>query len=300
MKKIIALASCAALTFGLFAGSALAADSGAEAPAGVVEEAVMAYFAELPADNHNISAADLFAKMDAGEEMVIIDIRAAEDYAQGHLKNAINIPYAEIGKSLDVIPDDMPLYVNCYSGQTSSQTMALLNIAGKFCTNIVGGWNGGISTTEGYENYVSTDPTENQYGNYEVDPEIAAAIAAYYEGAVADNFKSYNFPVDALSELVDAESEDYTILSIRQAPDYAEAHIPGAINIPYGAGMEESFSEIPTDKPVIVYCYSGQTASQTMAGLRLLGYEAYNLAGGMGKDGVSGWLKDSLPTVAAE
>ena len=98
---------------------------------------------------------------------------------------------------------------------------------------------------------------------------------------------------------MEAESEDYTILSVRQAKDYAEAHIPGAMLIPFAKGMQEQFSQIPTDKPVVVYCYTGQTASQTMAVLRMLGYEAYNLAGGMGNaDNGSGWLGAGLPTEA--
>ena len=59
------------------------------------------------------------------------------------------------------------------------------------------------------------------------------------------------------------------------------------MNNPYGAGMEQYFAEqLPTDGIVIVHCYSGQTASQTVAILRLLGYDAYNLSGGMN----NGWL----------
>ena len=104
--------------------------------------------------------------------------------------------------------------------------------------------------------------------------------------------------MDALNELVEAESEEYTILSIRKESDYQEGHIAGAINIPFGKGMQERFSEIPTDKPVIVYCYSGQTASQTMAVLRMLGYKAYNLAGGTGSaEAGSGWLGKGYPLV---
>ncbi|HML45567.1 MAG TPA: hypothetical protein PKE04_02305 [Clostridia bacterium] len=47
-----------------------------------------------------------------------------------------------------------------------------------------------------------------------------------------------------------------------------------------------------------MYCYTGQTASQTLAILRLLGYDAYNLSGGMGKEGGSGWLGAGCPVVA--
>ncbi len=57
--------------------------------------------------------------------------------------------------------------------------------------------------------------------------------------------------------------------------------------------MPAGFANIPTDKPIVVHCYSGQTASQTVAILRLLGYEAYNLSGGMN----NGWLANELPTV---
>lgn len=97
-----------------------------------VKEAAMAYFAAFPDDKHMIVVPDLFKKIDAGEDMFIIDIRRAEDYAQGHLKGAVNIPYGlEVAEALDRIPDDTPVYVNCYTGQTSSQTVALLNVAGK-------------------------------------------------------------------------------------------------------------------------------------------------------------------------
>lgn len=263
-----------------------------------VKEAAMNYFADFPEDRHMINVEDLFAKMDAGEDMLIIDIRQPDAYAEGHLKGAVNIPYGPaIAENLNKIPDDVMLYVNCYSGQTSSQTVALLNIAGKYATNIQSGYNNGISAVEGFEAYIET--TENLLPDetYEVDEAIVTAIADYYAKATSDTFSSFNFPVDALGELVEAESEDYTILSVRQAKDYAEAHIPGAINIPFGKGMQEQFSQIPTDKPVVVYCYTGQTASQVMGVLRMLGYEAYNLAGGMGNaEKGTGWLGKGLPT----
>ncbi len=264
-----------------------------------VTEAAMSYFADFPEDRHMINVADLFAKMDAGEDMLIIDIRQPDAYAEGHLKGAVNIPYGPaIAENLEKIPDDVMLYINCYSGQTSSQAVALLAIAGKYTTNIQSGYNNGISKTEGFEDYIETTENVLPDETYEVDEAIKTAIADYFAEATSNTFSSFNFPVDSLGELVEAESEDYTILSIRQAKDYDEGHIAGAINIPFGKGMQEQFSQIPTDKPVIVYCYSGQTASQTMAVLRMLGYEAYNLAGGMGSaESGSGWLGKGLPTV---
>jgi len=34
---------------------------------------------------------------------------------------------------------------------------------------------------------------------------------------------------------------------------------------------------LPTDKQIIVYCWTGQTSSQITAYLNMLGYEAYSL-----------------------
>ena len=52
--------------------------------------------------------------------------------------------------------------------------------------------------------------------------------------------------------------------------------------MPWGKGMQEQFSTLPTDKTIVIYCYTGQTAGQTVAGLRMLGLDAVSLNGGMG------------------
>ncbi len=80
------------------------------------------------------------------------------------------------------------------------------------------------------------------------------------------------------------------MVDLRSAEDYAKGHIEGAVNLPYGKGMQKEFDKLPTDKTLVLQCYSGQTASQTMAALRIKGYNAYNLSGGMGAEGGSGWL----------
>jgi rhodanese-related sulfurtransferase len=175
------------------------------------------------------------------------------------------------------------VYVNCYSGQTSSQTVSLLRTAGKYAINIQGGWKA-ISAAEGIDAYTETTVNELGTTTYEVADEIEKAIADYYAAATSNTYGSFNFPASAAKELVDAQSDAYTFLSVRSADDYAAGHIPGAINIPFGKNMQESFNIIPKDKPVIVYCYSGQTSSQTLGILRLLGYEAYSLTGGSNGD----------------
>ena len=78
------------------------------------------------------------------------------------------------------------------------------------------------------------------------------------------------------------ESNDPYIISVRSAEDYAKGHIPGAVNYdPKTMFTPEVLATIPTDKPIVVYCYTGQTASQVVSSLNLLGYDASNLVHGM-------------------
>ncbi len=297
MKKLFALVLCLALVV------SLTAVSFAEEVSPVVKEKAMNYLANYDGAKYTIKVPDLLAKIDAGEDMLILDIRQPDAYAESHLKGAVNVPFGmAIPESLAMIPDDVQLYVYCYTGQTASQTTALLNIAGKFAANVQGGFNNGISATEGYEAYVDAEVAELPEGTYEVDPDVQAAITAYYEDMVAKAgtaFQYNNFKPESLKELMDAEAmDDYFVYSVRQAADFEAGHIQGAINNPFGAGMEQNFeAQLPTDKTIIVYCYTGQTASQTTAVLRLLGYDAYNLSGGMGKEGGAGWLGAGYPVV---
>ncbi len=233
--------------------------------------------------------------MDAGEDIYLLDIRDAKDYAEGHLKGAVNIPYAELAANLEVIPDDKPLWINCYTGQTSSQATVLLTVAGKDAHNIQSGWLRGISKTEGFENYIDTEEATFE-GSYPVDDAVKAAIEEYF--ASAD--KPFNFkPEDLKAAIEDGTAADkYCVLSVRSAEDYAKGHIPGAINVPFGKGMiGQVLTDVDPSKQIIVYCYTGQTASQVVASLRLLGLDAWNLNGGWGKategdvEGF-GWTKD--------
>ena len=63
--------------------------------------------------------------------------------------------------------------------------------------------------------------------------------------------------------------------------------------------METEFSKLPTDKTIVVYCYSGQTAGQVVAGLRLSGFDAVSLRGGMGVEANApyGWSNQGYEIV---
>ena len=58
-----------------------------------LNEKVDRYFANLPENKNQVSAADFLNAVAEGEDAVVLDIRSAEDYAAGHVKGAINVPY---------------------------------------------------------------------------------------------------------------------------------------------------------------------------------------------------------------
>ena len=249
--------------------------------------AANAYFAEGFA-NPVIKPADLFTKMDAGEELFIVDIRQADVYGEGHLKGAYLASWgADLTAKVGMLPTDKPVYIYCYTGQTAGQTVALLQMLGIDAYSVQSGYNNGISKEEGFEAYIDTTANELPDAGATFDPFLLPVVAQYFTDA-ADNGNFQIADTDAQA-LVDAGS--VTFLDVRQADAYAEGHVKGAINIPFGAGMD--FFDVPTDKQVIVTCYTGQTAGQTVAVLRMLGYNAVSLKGGMN----NGWLADELPTV---
>ena len=262
----------------------------------VVADAVNGYFANMPADVYKIPEKDFVEKVKANEDMFILDIRQADVYAKGHIKGAVNASWGTaISDNLDKLPKDKAIMVYCYTGQTAGQTVALLNMAGFNAKSVNLGWDLGISKVDGVKDVTETKVNEfAKVEALEIKPEIKTAVENYLKGldTVKDtNFKNYKISEDDAKKLVDAKDSSVVFLSVRKAEDFAKGHIAGATNIAWGKGMQEKFSTLPKDKKIIVYCYTGQTAAQTVAGLKMLGYDAVSLNGGMGTaaNAPAGW-----------
>lgn len=63
-------------------------------------------------------------------EACIIDVREKREYENGHLVNAVNIPFSEFRQRLDEIPKDRPVYIHCRSGQRSYNVVVALQQLG--------------------------------------------------------------------------------------------------------------------------------------------------------------------------
>ena len=94
--------------------------------------------------------------------------------------------------------------------------------------------------------------------------------------------------LSALPPAVDVETPhalldnpDVFLLDVREPDEYAAGHIPGITLIPMGE-IPGRLSEIPTDKPVIVTCRTGNRSEQVVEFLREMGFtNVHNMEGGI-------------------
>lgn len=59
---------------------------------------------------------------------VVLDVRSAKEYAQGHIKNAINIPHTQVEDHLDKLKTfkDKTIVVHCRSGYRAGKAEDIL------------------------------------------------------------------------------------------------------------------------------------------------------------------------------
>ena len=69
------------------------------------------------------------------------------------------------------------------------------------------------------------------------------------------------------------DEKNYIILDVRRPDEYAEGHIPGAINVPNEEIGTTDIAELPNKSQLIlVYCRSGRRSKEASEKLVKLGY----------------------------
>lgn len=70
--------------------------------------------------------------IDNEKDYIILDVRTDEEFDEGHIPNAVNIPNEEIGDfEIDALPDkNKKILVYCRSGHRSLQAAAKLGVLG--------------------------------------------------------------------------------------------------------------------------------------------------------------------------
>ena len=96
-------------------------------------------------------------------------------------------------------------------------------------------------------------------------------------------------PVDELYHRSE-EKEPLRIIDVRRPGEYADGHVPGAINLTL-SNLEKEFSELEPMDPTAVICASGYRSSAATSILERHGFtEVYNIVGG-----TNGWVSAGFP-----
>jgi rhodanese-related sulfurtransferase len=97
------------------------------------------------------------------------------------------------------------------------------------------------------------------------------------------------FVISSQDLLLEMLGDGPFILDMQSAGDYANGHIPGAVNMSAGSLFtSENLAKLPKDDKIVPYCYTGHTASQVSAMLNMCGYDATPLTWA-----IMGWTKDT-------
>ncbi len=253
------------------------------------------YFTATATNNNLIKPADVNSMLnDNPDAQIIIDIRSQADFEQGHIAGSYHSEWAKLGELMEHIPTNRQVVVACYSGQTAGQAVGALRLAGfNNVKSLQGGMNNGwlkadLPADETGMRALSSRPKSTSPKTEEDKVLWEAAKVAFASVA-----KDGNKLIDAqtLYDTLQTNPKAFTVVDIRSADDFAKGHIEFSTH----SAWPEFGNVIPTlskKDRVVIACYSGQTAGQTVGVLRAMGYDAYSLKGGMG-----GWSSADLPTV---
>jgi rhodanese-related sulfurtransferase len=225
-----------------------------------------------------ISAQELQAMFDAGDDLVVLDSRTPAEFNRMRIPNGINCPGAELAYRVhDLVPSpDSLIVVNC-AGRTRSiiGAQSLINAGVK---NKVVSLRGG---TQGWV-LAGLDLDRGKTRGYgPVSPE-----GAQMAKTAAANVKT-KFNVTSINHetLAAWKSEDRTLylFDVRDEDAYKAGHIPGAVSAPGGQLVQAMDLKAATRNARVVLIDDTEIhATMTAHWLLQMGWDAYILEGGLG------------------
>jgi len=190
------------------------------------------------------------------EGALLVDARTNEQFDEAHVPGAISASAYETGfatKVAKVVPADVELIV--------------------------------IAASDGYELEAA-----------ELLASVGLRVRGYLEGGMTA-WRSEGRPVRRI-ELIDPdelaerlETDDMLVLDVRDDDEFAEAHIPGSVHLPYGE-LPERQAELPRDRQIAAICSGGKRSGLAASILQREGFErVLHVANG----GVGTWRRAGRP-----
>lgn len=92
---------------------------------------------------------DEFYQKEKREDLPILDVREADEFQQGHIPSAKNMPLSGLVAHFNELDKKTDYYVICHTGSRSASACAFLSHQGFHVTNVMGGmssWRGDVAS----------------------------------------------------------------------------------------------------------------------------------------------------------
>jgi len=254
-----------------------------------------------------VSAADVYTTLTTNPtKQYLIDIRAKADYDAGRIQGAVQVDLANLlthVKGISTQSYDRVVIV-CYSGQSAAFGASLLRLLGYnnvwsmkwgMCswdsTFAVGRWLSNMKNDR-WAQFTQTATPKNSAGSL---PKISTGKTngkEILEARVEALLKEGYTPASISNATLYTSLSSYYIINYWPASEYNAGHVQGAVQYTPRSDLKSStfLKTLPTDKPVVIYCYTGQTSSYLSAILRAMGYDAKSLL-----YGANAMMYDNMP-----
>lgn len=207
-----------------------------------------------------ISADDLNLALVDNPDLILIDVRRAEEIEAGGVidtPNLIEIPLEDLIAQRDQWPADQDAQISIYCGSGHRSTMAasiMWTYGYADVTSLQGGFNGWKSA--GYATVGGTVTSDQLFAS------------------MLSEMEAYNTTDAETLALELSEEPPPFLLDVRTAGELEESgHIPGAVHIPLNE-LGQHLDLLPSfDTPIVAYCGSGWRATIAMTYLSAAGWE---------------------------
>lgn len=241
----------------------------------------------------------------------VIDIRTADEFAQGHIEGAHRVNLADI--LTEAAKATKPILVVCKTGQTATHATTLLRLSGYADAQALkwgmSGWNSALdvwtpaigSIAAGHANW-TTDvaPTNLTYSSPKFSATSITGAEILKERVAL--ILTEGFKTVSASDVLENPGT-YFINNYFSEADYTNfGHIKGAYRINPLLISDNTMNYLDPAKPVVPYCYTGQTSAAISAYLRVIGYDAKSMLFGMNKlnNASSAWTSNKWSASVAK
>ena len=230
------------------------------------------------------------ADASAAASRYVIDIRSADAFASGHIAGAVNVPITDILTEA-AKAGDKQIWIACYSGQTACYATALLRLYGyKEAQALKWGMSGWNSQTDIWSNKTgnagagklttAAAPANQSYDAPQINTGQTSGDAIL-KARVEAIIKDWGNATVSSGDVV-ANPSNYFINNYFSTDHYTGfGHIEGSVRVNPLKIADGSINNLDPSKPVVTYCYTGQTSAVITAFLRVLGYDAKSMLFGM-------------------